>query len=238
MKNAYKIRFLSALLIFFLIILAFCCHFYPVYILNLQFIPLVSKVLIDFSAISLLCLFFLAGVTFIFGRFYCSSLCPFGTMQEIFALIFQKSGKKIKACNKNLWFKYIIAVTVFGMLLGGSSALIRMADPYSIFGKTITGNISGIIVTALVLILVFFKNRFFCTNICPVGAILGLFSKYSLHKINIDDKVCLSCKMCERNCPSGCIDISKKTVDNEICIKCLKCISNCHNAAIKYCRSK
>ena len=40
--------------------------------------------------------------------------------------------------------------------------------------------------------------------------------------------------MCERNCPSGCINSKEKTVDNETCIKCLKCLSVCPKGSIKY----
>lgn len=33
--------------------------------------------------------------------------------------------------------------------------------------------------------------------------------------------------MCEKNCPSGCINSKEKTVDNETCVKCLKCLQVC-----------
>lgn len=133
-------------------------------------------------------------VTALFGKFYCSTLCPFGFLQEALALIFKRKNKAIK----NYPTKYFIMALTFGALTGGSAVALRHLEPYSLFGSAITVSILGIVATLLVLAIVFFKNRFFCTNICPVGALLGLVSKFSLNKININQDKCLSCGMCEK----------------------------------------
>lgn len=78
------------------------------------------------------------------------------------------------------------------------------------------------------------KNRFFCTNICPVGALLGLISKLSMNKIYIQKDTCVSCGNCEKVCPSGCINYKEKDIDNETCIRCLKCLETCPKGGIKF----
>ena len=93
--------------------------------------------------------------------------------------------------------------------------------------------ILGISAAFIIMCLVLIKDRIFCTNICPVGTILGLISKVAPNKIYISD-VCVSCGQCERNCPSGCINSQEKMVNNETCIKCLKCIEICPKGGIKY----
>ena len=46
--------------------------------------------------------------------------------------------------------------------------------------------------------------------------------------------MCVSCGMCEKNCPSGCINSKEKNVDNETCIKCFKCLDVCPKGGINY----
>ncbi len=229
MKNAYKIRLAVAFVIFLLVVLGFAGVFYPVKVLDLQFAPLLQRVFVDFSVIALILLLAIVVVTAIFGRFYCSIICPFGFLQEVMALIFRRKNKAIK----NYPAKYFVMALTFGALAGGSAVILRYIEPYTLFGSAITISVLGLVATLVVLAIVFFKNRFFCTNICPVGALLGLISKFSLCKISINKEQCVTCGMCEKNCPSGCINSKEKNIDNETCVRCLKCLGVCPKGGIK-----
>lgn len=143
-------------------------------------------------------------------------------------------GKRKNKYTKNYPIKYFIAAITLGILAGGSAIAIRYIEPYTYFGSAFTLSITGLSAIAVILILTFFNNRFFCTNICPAGTILGLISKFSFNKIYIDKESCVSCGMCEKNCPSGCINSKEKNVDNETCVKCLKCLDLCPKNGIKY----
>ena len=184
----------------------------------------------DYESIVLLLIVILSALAF--GRFYCSLICPFGFLQELCAFVLR--GKKKNEKVKNYPYKYIICAIVLGALFGGSAILIRYIDPYSIFGSLVSLTIFGIIFTLCVLAIVFFKNRFFCTNICPVGTFFGCYAKNATKTMNIDKEKCVSCKMCEKNCQAGCIDVENKKIDNEMCVKCLKCYSICPKGAIFY----
>lgn len=197
----------------------------------LQVTPLLQRVISDFSISAILLLASVIILTLLFGRLYCSLLCPFGILQEFFSFL---RGKKKNSAQGNWGFKYLIAGLTFGALIGGSALLIRYIDPYTIFCSAFGITLFGIVTAILVLALVFFKNRFFCTNICPVGAILGLISKLSINKIYIDKDKCISCGTCTDSCPAGCIDYKEKTVNNETCIKCLKCINVCKENAVHF----
>lgn len=233
MKNIYKIRFTLALIIFILAATGIFGIFYGIKIFDLQFMPLLQRVIADFSVIALILFLIIAGLTFFCGRIYCSLFCPLGILQEITGFIKQKLIKKQCREQINFPLKYFIAAIVWGILLGGSTIAIKYIDPYTIFGSAMTGTIFGITAVVLVIIAVLLKDRIFCTNFCPVGTILGLISKISLNKIYISE-VCVSCGQCERNCPSGCINSKEKKVDNETCIKCLKCLEVCPKGGIKF----
>ena len=233
MKNSilYKIRLIFAGIIFILAILGLYGVFYPVKVFDLQLLPILQRVIVDFSVTALLIFVLLTAATFVFGRIYCSLICPFGIFQEIIGFIKLKLVKSSRQVNFPL--KYFIAAIVWGIFLGGTAFVIRYFDPYSLFGSAQTLAVAGIIGVILVAAAVFIKDRVFCTNFCPVGTVLGLISKVSPNKIYISD-ICVSCGMCERNCPSGCINSQEKTVDNEICVKCLRCLSVCPKGGIKY----
>lgn len=233
MKNIYKIRLTAALLIFAMAIWGIFGLFYPVKIFDLQFLPVFQRVIIDFSIIGLVILLFLAGLTLVCGRIYCSLICPFGILQEIAGILKGKIKKNKFAPGKNFPLKYFVAAIVWGVLLGGSAAAIRFIEPYTLFGSAMSGAILGICAIVVVLAAVVWKNRIFCTNFCPVGTVLGLLAKISFNKIYMNPE-CVSCGMCEKNCPAGAINAKEKTVDNEICIKCLKCTAICPKGAMKY----
>ena len=227
----YKIRFGIAILIFITAILGITGIFYPLPLFDIQTAPLIQRVIIDFTVISIASLAIILLLTLLFGRFYCSLLCPLGIIQEITALF---RGEGNEEPRKNLPVKYFITAITLGVMIGGSALLIRYLEPYTYFGSAFTLSIIGIIALIAIIVLTLFKNRYFCTNICPIGCLLGLLSKLSLFKMYIDKNECLSCGMCERNCPSGCIDSGEQYIDNETCVKCLKCKGLCPKDAIKY----
>lgn len=229
-KIFYVIRISVAGIILLLSILAISGLLYPIKIFNIEFSALLQRVLFNFSISSLILFCILIGLTLIFGRFYCSTICPLGIFQEFVSLLIYKKNNEPRG---NYIFKYIISGITIGALIGGSALLIRHIDNFAIFGSAASLTIYGLIITAIILTIVFFKNRFFCTNICPVGAIIGFLSKFAPNKIYMSDE-CISCGMCERNCPAGCIDASENIVDNEMCLKCFKCIEVCPKDAMKY----
>ena len=172
--DPYKIRLTVAGIVLLLSILVVFGLFYPIKFMDIQFTPLLQRTVCDFSILAVCLSSGILLFTLLFGRFYCSIICPFGILQEFIALL---RGKRKNTIHGNFGFKYLIAGLTFGTLVGGSALFIRYIEPYTIFGSIFSLTIFGIIVAILVLVLVFFKNRFFCTNICPVGAILGLIAK-------------------------------------------------------------
>lgn len=230
MKNLYQIRLISAFLIIITAVIASAGYFYPIKIFDLQVAALIQKILVNISIATIVYLIFVIALTAASGRLYCSLFCPLGILQETINILTKKKNEKIK----NFPFKYLLAITAFTALIFGSAYILRYLEPYTIFVSAISFSTTGLILISAILIITAFKGRFFCTNICPTGTILGILSKYSIFKISIDKENCISCGNCEKNCQAGCIDAKEKTVDNETCIKCLKCLNLCPKNAVKY----
>jgi len=228
LKNTRKI---IALLMGILYIVGFLGIFYPIKLFDTALIPLLSRIICDFSLFALILLIFFIGLTAIFGRIYCSTLCPLGLAQELFLFFFHRTNLPLQKSHP---CKYFIAAVVFGTFIGGTSFLIQKADPYSIFGSAFSGAAIGLCIIGIIAILTWYKGRFFCTNLCPLGTILGLISKHAYNKVYITDENCVACGLCAKKCPAGCIDVKNKTINNETCIKCFKCLPLCHNHGINY----
>lgn len=229
MNKSYILRIGLASIVAVLSILAFLGIFYQIKVFDIQLIALLQRVLIDFSLFAFIFLLGLFLLTFLFGRFYCSTLCPLGILQEFLMFAFRRKN----SLKKNLPYKYFIAALVLGFLIGGTAFLVRLIDPYTLFGSAMSGALYGLVVL-LIAVLVWFKGRWFCSNLCPVGTLLGLISKFAVNKIYIDADKCVSCGACASKCPTGSIDYKQKTVDNETCVKCLNCLGKCPKSAISF----
>ncbi len=234
-KKIYYLRIGIVVIIAALCLAAFAGIFYPVKIFDIQFVSLLQRILSGVALGASILFLLLLTLTFLFGRIYCSTLCPLGLFQEFLMFLFRRKNTP----RKKHIYKYFIAAVAFGCLAGGSAAVFRLTDPYTLSGAAVSGSIIGLVAITLIMFLVWFRGRFFCTNICPVGTVLGLIAKHSFFKINIDKNKCISCGLCARQCPTGSIDFKNKTVDNETCIKCLKCLGVCRKNSLTYgCSSK
>ena len=100
---------------------------------HLQFVPAILSLSIGI-------LLFLIVLTLLFGRVYCSTICPMGILQDVIARISKSTGKKKKrysyspAKNKLRWG--ILGLTVIGFLCG-FTFIVGLLDPYSAYGRVV-----------------------------------------------------------------------------------------------------
>jgi polyferredoxin len=141
-----KLRVVLSLLFFAVIALLFFELFgkifnvSPLLILRFQFVPSLVQFIATLSLISL-GFAFIVLLTLLFGRIYCSTLCPLGTLQDLFAYLSKKLSprKKIFKFKKPAnWLRYGILAVVILSLFTGSILLVNLLDPYSAFGKIVT----------------------------------------------------------------------------------------------------
>ena len=94
--------------------------------------------------------------------------------------------------------------------------------------------------TFVVLIILAWRNgRTYCNTICPVGTVLGFFSRFSLFRPMLDAEKCKKCSLCSRRCKAACIDYKNHRIDYSRCVACMDCIDTCkHDALHLQCRWK
>jgi polyferredoxin len=78
---------------------------------------------------------------------------------------------------------------------------------------------------AAIILLGAFSRRYWCRNLCPLGALLGLIGRLGLMKRTVSER-CVSCKLCVRDCKMGAIPSDEPTTTKlPECILCFGCLS-------------
>ena len=230
----------------------------------------------------------IALLTLLFGRIYCSVICPLGVYQDLIIWIRRQIGlfankvnvkRKVKAAQARKEGREVEAVStlkaevkhfkynrerrlpryiVLGLtalaVFADIQLLVALIEPYSAYGRmvhTAVGMCGGadipvaLMITAaatLVIISVsaWLWGRAWCSNICPVGSLLGIISRFSLFKIRFDVDKCTACGRCGRGCKASCIDGDARIIDYSRCVDCFDCIYRCtgHAIHLKYAYGK
>lgn len=78
-------------------------------------------------------------ITFLFGRIYCSVICPLGVMQDIISFFRSRLKKKNKFrfsySPEKKWLKYLSLAIFFLALFAGVQVIISILAPYSAYGR-------------------------------------------------------------------------------------------------------
>lgn len=78
-------------------------------------------------------------LTLIFGRIYCSVICPLGIMQDLFGWLGKKAKKNRYTYSKALsWLRYSLLGVMVAACLAGIGTIVQLLAPYSAFGRIAT----------------------------------------------------------------------------------------------------
>ena len=236
-----KIRIVLAIICFTLITLLFVgfsgsFNIWFSWLAKMQLIPaLLAASFVIVAAILL--------TTLLFGRVYCSIICPLGVYQDGVSWLAEKTKKnRYKFRENRKMLRYSIAFAFALLFLLGYNNISILIEPYSIFGRIASGIFSfaqpiifvSIAYFLIITLIALFFGRGYCNTVCPVGTILSVVAKYSIFKPHFDTEKCISCGLCEKNCRCSAIDSKNHVIDYSKCTTCFNCISKCNKNAMVY----
>ena len=179
---------------------------------------------------------FITATAILLGPIFCGWMCFVGFYQDCLRYI----GKFIKKDPIELderihkYLKYSRYFLLLGVITVGGIFLFP-GKVWHNFSVLIKGHaIFGATLYCLIAlgVLSLFTNRFFCRYFCTFGAKLGLFSLLRPITINRDNS-CISCKLCNKECPMHIKVANINSLVNPNCINCLKCVECCPKSSLK-----
>ena len=244
-----KFRVILSLLFFISTGLIFLDYreFIPVSFINaalyLQFVPSLLK----FTAILSLTVFGFVAVlllTVLFGRVYCSTICPLGTFQDILIYVSRKLKiKKFFRFSKELTvLRYSILLITLLFIPFGGILFVNLLDPYSNFGRIFSSIFKPVVVIAnnLVSSLLEKYNNY---SVYPIEQKIAGITVLALPVIILGLVGWLSAKKgrlyCNSVCPVGTLlgflskySLFKIVIDENNCNGCGKCELSCKGSCI------
>jgi polyferredoxin len=190
-----------------------------------------------------------------FARAFCGWICPLGTLFDLGQSLFfwrkprRKSKQTINGVEKrNSRVRYYLLWIALAAALVGLQ-LVAFLDPLVIFNRTISTLITNIFSSQqspirvslslfsflfiAIVILEIWRPRFWCRHLCPLGALIGLCSRWSLLNRRVTT-ACTGCGECSRICPMKAIPAEPHDTDYSDCSMCLECEAACPKNGISF----
>lgn len=238
-----KIRRFLAVLCFVAVTLLFldftgALHHWLGWAAKVQFFPAVLAA--NFIIVAVLVL-----LTLVFGRIYCSVVCPLGVMQDLISWLHGKRKKNRFTYSKEVkWLRYPVLAVFIALVIAGVGATLTLLEPYGTYGMIATN--------------LFQPLYQWCNN--GLAAIAEHYESYTFYSTDVWVKsataLALSAVLfavigilawrggrtyCNTICPVGTLlsfvsrfSILKVHIDHDKCIKCGLCTRNCKASCINH----
>jgi len=238
-----KIRVITASLFFVFTTLLFLdftgmIHIWFGWMAKVQLIPAIL-------AVNVVAIVLLVLLTLIFGRIYCSVICPLGVFQDTISYI---SGKRKKKRNRfkyspaKTWLRYgFLGLFIITMIVG-ASVVISILDPYATYGRMASNFLNPLYFWGNNLLAYIAENvdsyAFYSKDVWMKGSITFGIAILTLFTIGI-----LAWRngrtYCNTICPVGTIlgvlsrfSLLRPTFNKEKCNGCGLCARNCKASCI------
>lgn len=197
-----------------------------------------------------------AVITLIWGRIYCSTVCPVGTLIDGVVWVRRrvpqlrkpfryKSAPRLRVHVLVIYACCVVAgLTVVSLVIGpfhimGNIMLAfgfeRAAPLWMQYGVSLTvGVIVGLLSLTALVPYALLCGRDFCNVVCPLGIAMGYASSVAPFRVTIDPDRCVSCGRCEEECSASAIKVAGRYVDNTRCVRCFRCVARCPEGAVRY----
>lgn len=193
-------------------------------------------------ALALPVLAFWLAVTLLFGRVYCSTVCPLGALID-FGARFRPQRKVYRFRRPLKALRLAVFIIALLLLVAFPAFACGWIEPFGLYSTLLEAvfaervglaTLFSAAIAALLAIMAWRRGRLFCNSLCPLSAPLGYVARSPVFHIDIDTDRCIQCRKCADVCKAGCIDLQDHVVDMSRCVVCFNCLPVCPNDAIAY----
>lgn len=236
-----KVRIIAATLCFALITLLFLdftgtLHAWFGWLAKIQFLPAVLALNLGVVAL-------LVVLTLLFGRIYCSVICPLGVMQDVISWVAGRRKKnRFSYSPAKSWLRYAVLVIFIATLAAGFGAVALLVAPYSAFGR-IAQNLFAPLWKWGNNLLAFIAERVDSYAFYSTEVVVGSWATFAVAAVTLIILAVLAWRngrtYCNTICPVGTVlgilsrfSLFKPVIDTEKCINCGLCARKCKASCI------
>ena len=238
-----KIRTTLALMVFVLITLLFLdvtgtLHKYFGWLASIQFWPALLAMHVGVVAM-------LVVLTLVFGRIYCSVICPLGVMQDIISRLHgMRKKNRFTYSKEKRWLRYTVLAVFVVSALAGVNAVVSLLAPYSSYGR-IASSLMKPVYEAGNNVLAAIAEHFNSYAFYGVDVWMRSLPTLIVASVTLVVIAVLAWRggrtYCNTVCPVGTIlsflarfSWFKVRIDGSKCVNCGLCTKNCKASAIDF----
>ena len=238
-----RIRTTLALVVFVLITLLFLdvtgtLHKYLGWLASIQFWPALLALHVGVLAL-------LVVLTLVFGRIYCSIICPLGVMQDVVSRLHGiRKKNRFTYSKEKRWLRYTVLAVFIVSALAGVNAVVSLLAPYSSYGR-IAGSLMKPVYEAGNNVLAAIAESVNSYAFYSVDVWLKSLPTLIVASVTLVVIAVLAWRggrtYCNTICPVGTIlsflarfSWFKVRIDGSKCVNCGLCTKNCKASAIDF----
>ncbi len=182
------------------------------------------------------------GLTLVFGRVFCSWICPgyllfelTGKLRKLLRLA-EIEPAEVRFSHRT---KYLVLLVGLATAAVFSAPLFALIYPPAVISRALHAWIFGTALTGMLVILgviiaveLFVSPRWWCRVVCPGGALYGLLGWARPVRIRLRKGQCTGCRACIPVCEEGINPITQSASIE--CDNCGVCIRQCGDGALYY----
>jgi len=173
----------------------------------------------------------------LFGRMFCSWVCPVNIVEDFATWINNKLQiKDNNSLSRSIRYWALGLGIVLSILLG--YAAFEAISPISMLHRGVIFGIGGgwAFILALFLFDLAITKFGWCGHLCPLGSFYALVGKYAFVKVSHNNSYCTKCMKCFEVCPEKQVlnIVTKKSgiIKSAECTNCARCIEVCEDNAL------
>lgn len=213
-------------------------HAYLGFLAKIQFLP--AMLAVNVAVIAVLVL-----LTLIFGRVYCSVICPLGIFQDVISHFSgMRKGKRWRFgyVRGVPWLRYLMLAVLVASIVAGAGSITALLDPYASFGR-IVSNLFAPIYKWGNNLLAYFAERAGSYAFYDTDVYIASIPAFVIAAVMLVIIAVLAWRggrtYCNSFCPVGTLlgllsrfSLMRPVIDSGKCVGCKLCARGCKSSCI------